>query len=75
MDPATITAIAGLIKTAVELGPVVIKGIDDAKPFAEAAINFILGGQVTQERLDELEAKRQALSAQLQALQPPADDA
>lgn len=71
MDPALIGAIATIIDSAVKLGPVVIKGIEDAKPFAEAIVEAILGGPTTPEKLDALEAKIKALSDQLQADLPP----
>lgn len=74
MDTAAIiAAIAAILKTAVDLGPTVIKGIEDARPFAEAIASLIKGTDVTQDQLDELEAKVTALSDQLQAPLPPDD--
>lgn len=71
MDAALVVAIASIIESAVKLGPIVIKGVEDAKPFAEAIVEAILGGPTTPEKLDALEAKIAALSAQLQADLPP----
>jgi hypothetical protein len=74
MDPATIiTTIATVIQTAVNLGPSVIKAVEDATPFAEAIYNTLTGTAITQDQLDKLEADITALSAQLQA-NLPADD-
>ena len=66
-----ITTIAGIIKTAVELTPTVIKTIEDAKPFAEAIYNNLVKGNViTKDQLLELEAHILELSNQLQAPVP-----
>lgn len=62
---AIIAAIAQGIKLAVDVGPSVIKGIEDAKPFAEAIYNTLKGENVTEEDLAALEARLAALSAQL----------
>lgn len=75
MDPLTIIGVvASVIKTAVDLGPTVIKGIEDAKPFADAIVRTLTGGEVTPEQLAELEAQIAALSAQLQAPMEGEDD-
>lgn len=75
MDPATviqiITVVGAVVKEAVELGPTVIKTVEDAKPFAEAIVNTILGKEVTVADLTALEAQIAALSAQLQEPLPP----
>lgn len=68
MDAAAIAAIvAAVIKTAVDLGPTIIKGVEEAKPFAEQIVALIGGQNVTQDQLDELLANVQALSKELQA--------
>lgn len=75
MDVAQIiTVVAGVLKTAVDLGPTVIKGVEDAKPFAEAIVGMLKGTNVTDDQLAELEAKITALSSQLQAPLPPEDE-
>lgn len=71
---AIITAIAGVLKTAVDLGPTVIKATEDAKPFAEAIWNTLRGTTITQSQLDLLEAKITDLSNQLQQPLPPDDE-
>ena len=74
MDTAAIiSVVAAAVKAAVDLTPAVIKTVQDAEPFAAAIVNAIRGDNITQDQLDELEAKISDLSAQLQ--QPlPADD-
>lgn len=76
MDSAVIIAtIASIIKTAVDVGPVVIKGIEDAKPFAEALYNTLFKGhKITEEELAQLEARIKDLSAQLQLPLPPEEE-
>ena len=76
MDALTIiTAIAGVIKTAVELTPTVIKTVNDAKPFAEAIYNSIIkGNEVSEDQLAELEARLTELSNQLQLPLPPEEE-
>lgn len=64
---ALLASLAKIIKVAVDLTPVVIKTVEDAKPFADLMIKtFQNGTEVTQSELDELIAKVQALSAELQ---------
>lgn len=69
---AVITTVAGVIKTAVDIGPTVIKTIDDAKPFAEALYRALTGNEITGDQLAELEVRIAALSAELQQPLPPA---
>jgi len=73
---SVISAISSVIKVAVDLTPVVIKTIEDAKPFAQAIYDTLIGDKdITQEELDVLAAKIKELSDQLQApLPPPTDD-
>ena len=69
---AIINLIAGVIKTAVELTPTIIKTVNDAKPFAEAIYNSIIkGNEVSEDQLKELEARLTELSNQLQLPLPP----
>jgi hypothetical protein len=68
---AIIAAVAGAVKTAVDLGPSVIKVIEDAKPFAQQIIDAIGGKKVTDAQLAQLEAGIQALSDDLQTPLPP----
>lgn len=80
MDPVQIgqiiTVVAGAIKTAVDLGPIVIKGVEDAKPFAQVIVSTILGREITVDELSGLEQQLATLSAQFQQPLPPeqADD-
>jgi hypothetical protein len=71
-----ITAISSVIKVAVDLTPVVIKTIEDAKPFAQAIYDTLIGDkEISAEELETLQAKILELSNQLQApLPPPTDD-
>lgn len=71
-----ITAISSVIKVAVDLTPVVIKTIEDAKPFAQAIYDTLIGDkEISAEELEVLQAKILELSNQLQApLPPPTDD-
>lgn len=63
---AIIETIALVIKEAAILGPIIIKSVEDATPFAKAIYDMIAGHTVTQAELDELVEKIQVLSAQLQ---------
>ena len=72
---AIIGLISTVIKTAVDLTPAVIKTIDDAEPFAKAIWDNLVNKKViTADDLATLEAQLTALSAQLQAPLPPAQD-
>lgn len=71
---AIINLIATVIKTAVDLTPTVIKGVEDAKPFAEAIYHALKGDNITQDQLDQLEAKITDLSNQLQQPLPPEEE-
>lgn len=69
---AIVEAIAAVIKTAVDVGPEIIKGVQDAKPFAEAIYNSLIKGQkVSDEDLKKLEDQLTELSNQLQKPLPP----
>lgn len=76
MDPTVIVPIiAAVIKTVVDLGPSVIKAVEDAEPFAKQIVDLFSGGNVTQDQLDALLVSVQAQSAALQAVKtdpPPA---
>jgi hypothetical protein len=67
---AIISTIAAIIKTAVDLTPTVIKGVQDATPFAEAIYHALKGDNITQDQLTELEKRITDLSNQLQAPLP-----
>ena len=73
MDTAAIIALIGtVIKTAVDLTPVVIKTAQDAEPFAKAIWDNLVNKKViTADDLTALETQLTALSAQLQAPLPP----
>lgn len=69
---AIISLVSTLIKTAVDLGPTVIKGVQDAEPFAKALYDTLIKGKaISQDQLDELEARIDDLAAQLQEPLPP----
>lgn len=76
MNPtAIIEAVAGILKTVVDLGPTVITAVEDAKPFAAEIANLFQKGaaQITPADLDALEAKIDAIVAAIE--DPlPADD-
>lgn len=76
MNVISIIGLIGtVIKTAVDLTPAVIKTVEDAEPFAKAIWDNLVNKKViSQSDLDTLEAQLAALSAQLQAPLPPADD-
>lgn len=72
---SVIAAISSVIKVAVDLTPVVIKTIEDAKPFAQAIYDTLIGDKdITPEELELLKAKVLELSNQLQTPLPPATD-
>lgn len=67
-----INIIAQVVKTAADLGPVIIKDVEDATPFAEAIYNHLVNKKpITQSDLDALDARIANLSEQLQAPLPP----
>lgn len=70
---AIIELVAKVIQQAVILGPTIIKGVEDAKPFAEVIYHALKGDNVTQNQLDQLEVQLADLSAQLQQPLPPED--
>lgn len=76
MDPLKIIEIiAAIIKTAVDVGPIAIKGVEDAKPFAQAIYNNLIKHKtITQEDLNKLEDHIKELSDQLQLPLPPEED-
>jgi len=76
MDAGAIIAlVATVIKTAVDLTPTVIKTVEDAEPFAKAIWDDLINKKVISPTdLASLEAKLTALSSQLQAPLPPAQD-
>lgn len=63
--------VAKAIKVAVDLTPTVIKGVEDAKPFAKAIVEMFKGHRVSEDDLVKLEAKIDDLAAQLQEPLPP----
>lgn len=69
---AIIATISAVIKAAVDLTPLIISTVEDAKPFAEEIVKLLSGGstKITQADLDALEARVDALSAQLQVPLP-----
>ena len=71
---AIIATIATIIKTAVDNGPTIIKGIQDAKPFAEAIYHALKGDNITQDQLTALELHITELSNELQKELPPEED-
>ena len=75
MDAASVATIlevlARVVKVAVDLGPTVIKGVEDAKPFAQEIYELFKGTKVTDVQLDALEARVDALADELQQPLPP----
>ena len=75
MDAATIaliiTSVAKIIKTAVDLGPDVMKTVEDAKPMAILLFKTLRGNEVTAEELATLEGQVDSLYAKLQEPLPP----
>lgn len=68
---AIVTTVAKIIKVAVDLTPIVLKTVDDARPFAAAIVKVLKGEEVTQEELEILEGQIDDLSRQLQLPLPP----
>lgn len=73
MDPTlVINTILKVISLAIDAAPAIQKGIQDARPFAEAIYNSLIAGkEVTEEELSQLETMIDALSDQLQEPLPP----
>lgn len=64
---AIIEVIAKVIDLAVKVGPTVIKGVEDAKPFARVIFNNLVNKkEITPEELLAIEAQIDRLSAELQ---------
>lgn len=72
MDPLTaIGLVTTVIKTAIEVAPVIIKGAGDLKVFGTALFEKFTGGKITPEQRAELEAKIEELHNEFQAPIPP----
>lgn len=73
MDPITIlNLISKAVTVAMEVYPIAVKTIEDAKPFAIRLYKEFSGkSDITDEELAALEASLDALSAQLQQPLPP----
>lgn len=70
MDPATIELILGVINGIVKAAPTIEAGIEGIKPYAVMLYDtLILGKDVTEEQLADLQAKRHELSKHLQDLE------
>jgi len=70
-----VETVAKIIYQVSTLTPVVIKTIEDAKPFAQAIYDTLIGDKdITPEELAILQAKVLELSNQLQAPLPPATE-
>jgi hypothetical protein len=67
----TVALLAKFIKMAVDLGPDVIKGVQDAKPFAEQIFRSFGGKELAPGELEALEARIDSLAVQLQEPLPP----
>lgn len=77
-DPVTIissiASLAKIIKMVVDVGPDVIKTVEDAKPFAQQIFSTMRGGkEITADELKDLEAKIDELASELQRPLPPED--
>lgn len=70
-----IAAVSAVIKTAVDVGPGVIKLAEDAEPFAKEIVALFTGNTITQDQVDMLQKNVEGLGAELQAraaaLAPP----
>lgn len=67
MELATIEAIVAAIAQIVTIAaPIVIKGVDNAKPFAEMIYGLVTGKNLTNADIDAVLAKANALSAVIQ---------
>lgn len=74
MDAVTaIGLVITVVKTAIEVAPVVVQGIQDMKSFAVALFQKFTGKDITPEQRVELEAQIDNLHAQFQAPIPPED--
>lgn len=69
-----INIIAAVVNTAVKLGPTVIKGVEDATPFAKAIYGLFTGTNVTEAQLDDLVKKIKTLSEELQKPLPQEEE-
>lgn len=66
-----IAAIIQAIQSAISITEAVLRTAQDAAPFIAAIRDTFSGTDVTQEQLDALEARIDALSAELQEPLPP----
>lgn len=69
---AVIQTVAAVIKTAVDVGNVIISTVEDAEPFAKVIVDTIGSKEeISDEELDAMRLKLQALSNELQKPLPP----
>lgn len=69
MDKEAIVAvISSVIKVAVDVGPGLIKTVEEARPFAEQIVSLFSGEHVTQDKLDALLTSANSISADLQSV-------
>lgn len=67
MDAASIAALISAISNVITVAaPLVIQAEQNAQPFAEAIVNMFKGTNLTDADIDNLIAKANALSAQIQ---------
>lgn len=75
MDALQIVAlVVAALKAAAEVGPIVIKTAENAKPFIMQLVSGLLGRELAPDEQAKIEAQLDALSAQLQTPLPPADE-
>lgn len=75
MDALQIVAlIAAALKVAAEVGPIVIKTAENAKPFIMQLVSGLLGKELTPDQQIQIEAQLDALSILLQTPLLPADE-
>lgn len=69
-----IALIAGALKAAADVGPIVFKTAQDATPFIMRLVAGVIGRELDPNEQAHIEAQLDALSAQLQVPLPPADE-
>lgn len=78
MELATVETIVSAVAQIITIAaPLVIKGAQNAAPFAEMIYGIVTGTNLTNEDIDAVLAKANALSAQIQSpdfIEPKQDD-
>lgn len=69
-----VALVVAALKAAADVGPIVFRTAESAKPFILQLVAGVLGKELSPDEQAHIEAQLDALSAQLQVPLPPADE-